>query len=350
MQKKYLLLLSVFVLCGLLFLLSISVSWTKIEPEKNENSIGSTNTKLTPFPFQELTIPYLRSKTYSSNLEELEFVSSHGNYTSYKTSYDSEGNTIYGQLTIPNGQKPTKGWPAIIFIHGYIPPLQYETFERYVSYVDYLASRNFVVFKIDLRGHGNSEGQANGAYYSSDYIIDTLNAYNALQNADFVNKNSIGLWGHSMAGNVVLRSVVVKKDIPAVVIWAGSVFTYEDFQDYRIQDSSYVRPSEDSERSRRRSELFDTYGEFSANSDFWQQVVPTNYLDDIISAVQLHHAIDDSVVSIDYSRNLNKIFDETHIVHELYEYQSAGHNIEGVSFGVAMDRTVTFFNQYLRSE
>src|SRR3989338_6441415 len=187
-------------------------------------------------PFKELTIPYLRDREYKSTIGSLELVTQNANYTTYLTNYMSDGLKINGLLTKPTGNQPKEGWPAIIFIHGYIPPTQYVTLEKYVDHVDYLAKSGFVVFKIDLRGNGESEGEAGGAYYSSDYIIDVLNAVNALENSNFVKKNSIGLWGHSMAGNIVLRSIAVNTNISAAVIWAGAVYSYEDFQKYGLND------------------------------------------------------------------------------------------------------------------
>jgi dipeptidyl aminopeptidase/acylaminoacyl peptidase len=149
-----------------------------------------------------------------------------------------------------------------------------------------------------LRGHGSSEGEASGAYYSGDYIIDTLNAVSALQAADFVNKDKIGLWGHSMAGNVVLRTIAAQPDIQAAVIWGGAVYTYQDLQEYGIDDNSYRPPTQTSERNRRREELFVAHGQFTPDSDFWKAVAPTNYLTDIQTPIQLHHAVNDEVVSI----------------------------------------------------
>jgi uncharacterized protein len=312
---------------------------------------GSRNTdiaiKSSPFPFQELTIPYLRNRDFSSQLGPLEKLSENSQYTSYLTSYDSDGLKINGLLTIPTGTQPNGGWPTIVFIHGYIPPSQYRTQEKYVDYVHYLAKNKFVVFKIDLRGFGDSEGQLGGAYYSSDYIIDTLNAYSALQTAPFINRNRIGLWGHSMAGNIVLRSLAAKPDIRAAVIWAGAGYTYVDLQKYRIQDQSYQPPSPTSGRTQQRQQLYDSYGEFNSASQFWQQVVPTNYIQDFKGAIQLHHAINDKVVNINYSRDLMKILDTTIIPHEMYEYSQGGHNITGTSFTTAMERTVHFFTKYL---
>jgi len=318
---------------------------------------AATQPAPTPYPdipFKEMTIPYLRTVDFTSQLTQTSLLSNNANYTSYLANYQSgidqgETLTINGLLTIPNGNQPEGGWPAIVFVHGYIPPQQYRTTERYVSYVDYLARNGFAVFKIDLRGHGNSEGTPGGAYYSGDYIIDTLSARAALAADNRINANRIGLWGHSMAGNVVFRSMAAEPKIPAGVIWAGAVYTYEDFGEIRISDSSYQRPDEDSERSQRRQELFDTYGRFNPNSDFWQQVPATNYLSDINGAIQINHAVNDSTVPIEYSRNLIDLLDnqQTQFPYELNEYQSGGHDIEGAAFNAAMENTVEWFREYL---
>lgn len=310
-------------------------------------STGLFSPTPTPFPFAEMTVPYLRGRGYDSALDEQTKVSETTTYTSYTTSYISDGLRINGLLTVPKGESPDGGWPAIVFVHGYIPPAQYRTTENYVSYVDYLARNGFVVFKIDLRGHDKSEGEPGGAYYSSDYVIDTLNARAALEKASFVNKKKIGLWGHSMAGNVTMRAFVSEPDIPAVVIWAGAGYTYTDLATYRISDTSYRPPEVASNRQRRRDELRAQYGEFSAEHPFWKQVAVTEYLKDITGALNIHHAVDDAVVSIEYSRNLMKLLDATTVEHALYEYPGGGHNISGAYFTTAMQRTVEFFKRHL---
>lgn len=301
----------------------------------------------TPFPFREMIIPFLRSRVYDSSLDEMQKVSENSNYVSYLTSYNSDGFKIYGLLTKPQSEKPKDGYPAIVFVHGYIVPENYQTLVNYASYVDYLAKNNFVVFKIDLRGHGNSEGESGGGYYSGDYVIDTLNAVSALRNSELVNPDRVGLWGHSMAGNIILRSFVADTEIPAAVIWAGAGYTYTDLQEYSIDDTSYRPPPPDSERARKRQELRDTYGNFDPNHWFWKQVPATNYLEGLSGAIQLNHATDDNVVNVNYSRNLIGLLDKTSVVHELKEYSTGGHNLIGNSFNQAMRNTVEFFNKYL---
>lgn len=327
------------------FVISRSQSAQKWVQESPKQTPRQTNVSPTPFPFQEITIPYLRAREYKSQLGERTLAYQTDTYQAYNTSYTSDGLRINGVLTVPAGTVPSQGWPAVVFVHGYIPPAQYGS--QYYDYVDYLARSGFVVFKIDLRGHAQSEGRATGAYYSGDYVVDTLNARAALQTSDFVNPNKVGLWGHSMAGNITIRALVTRPDIPAVAIWGGAVFTYADRLKYGIQDSSYRPPGQTSELSRQRQRMRDLYGEFSMNSQFWQQVTPTNYLSDVKGAISLHHARDDDVVNIGYSRDFIDVLTDTSIPHQLKEYQSGGHNISGSAFITAMEDTVAFYRKYL---
>lgn len=301
--------------------------------------------------FESMTIPYLQKRTYEgSDINIDKEYQKKANYNSYLASYESDGLKINGLLTIPTTKKPEGGYPAIVFIHGYIPPSIYNTTEKYVEYVDYLARNGFVVFKIDLRGHGNSEGEPGGAYYSSDYIIDALNATASLQKHPDVNPDKIGMWGHSMAGNVTLRAAAASDKIKAAVIWAGAVYTYEDMAQYGIDDNSY-RPPEDTTqrnlRQRSRQKMRELFGEPDLEKEFWNQIAPINYIDEDTAPIQIHHAVNDDVVSVEYTRNLKEVLSEKGINIETYEYPSGGHNITSPAFSTAMQRTVEFYRNNL---
>ncbi|HZJ22568.1 MAG TPA: hypothetical protein VFD54_04615, partial [Anaerolineales bacterium] len=127
-----------------------------------------------PFPLQ---IDAMRAREYPGSDIVVESVLDPGvNYSRFLVSYLSEGLKIYALMTIPNGETPTTGWPVIIFNHGFIPPDVYVTTERYIAYVDLIARSGYIVFRSDYRGHGNSEGEAGGAYSRPDYTVDVLNA------------------------------------------------------------------------------------------------------------------------------------------------------------------------------
>ena len=302
---------------------------------------------------QELTIDYLRDlEIEGSELTFEQQLNDRSNYHQHLVSYISEGNKIYGLLTIPFVEPPEGGFKAIVFNHGYIPPSTYRTTERYTAYVDYLARSGFVVFKIDYRGHGQSQGQPSGSYFSPGYTIDAITALKSLQMLDFVDPQGIGMWGHSMAGNLVLRAMLVEPDVKAGVIWAGAVYSYDDFAQYGIDDNTYRPPATseapDSTDPRRRSrEIFDTYGRPDTQVDYWKAVSLTENLQYLTRPIQLHHAEDDTVVDIGYSYGLAAALQEKGLNYEFYTYEGGGHNLISPYFDQAMLRTVEFFRNHL---
>src|SRR5215510_11847035 len=182
----------------------------------------------TPIPFP-LQISAMRAREYPGSDVIIESVLDPGvNYNRYIVSYLSDGLKIYALMTIPNGEKPPTGWPVIIFNHGFIPPDIYVTTERYVAYVDLIARNGYIVFRSDYRGHGNSEGEARGAYSNPDYTVDVLNAVASMKKNPDADPNRIGMWGHSMGGYITLRSMVITSDVKVGVIWAGVVGSHSD--------------------------------------------------------------------------------------------------------------------------
>jgi dipeptidyl aminopeptidase/acylaminoacyl peptidase len=316
-------------------------------------SPGDTETETGEEIGEELTIDYLRNlEITGSEITFEEALPDGSNYHQHLVSYISEGNKIYGLLTIPFEEPPETGYKAIVFNHGYIPPAAYRTTERYLAYVDYLARSGFVVFKIDLRGHGQSEGLPSGTYFSPAYTIDAISALKSLQQLDIIDPQGIGMWGHSMAGNLVLRAMLVEPDIKAGVIWAGAVYSYDDFTKYRITDLTYQPPatpqSEQTPDPRRATRsILDTYGMPDTQVDYWQAVSLTENIAFLESPLQLHHAQDDDVVNIGYAIDLAAVLQENDKAFEFYSYEGGGHNLVSPYFGQAMLRTVEFFHENL---
>jgi dipeptidyl aminopeptidase/acylaminoacyl peptidase len=321
----------------------------------SSSTITATPTE-TPLVFevgQELTIQYLRNLQISGSPITFERqLADRSNYHQHLVSYLSEGNKIFGLLTIPFVEPPEGGFKAVVFNHGYIPPDAYRTTERYTAYVDYLARSGFVVFKIDYRGHGESQGEPSGSYFSPGYTIDAIAALKSLQELDFVDPQGIGMWGHSMAGNLTLRAMLVEPDIQAGVIWAGAVYSYDDFGQYGIDDNTY-RPPTSSETGdlpdfrRRRQQIFETYGRPDTQVNYWKAVSLTENIEFLEHPLQLHHAQDDAVVSIGYSFDLAVVLRENGKTYEFYEYEGGGHNLVSPYFEQAMFRTVAFFRDNL---
>jgi dipeptidyl aminopeptidase/acylaminoacyl peptidase len=266
------------------------------------------------------------------------------NYRRYYAYYLSQGLKIYALLTVPNGEMPVGGWPGIVFNHGYIPPEVYRTTERYIEYVNKLASNGYVVFRIDYRGHDQSEGVAEGAYGDPGYEVDVLNALASLKRYPKVNPQKIGMWGHSMGGYLTLRAMVIDKTIKAGVIWAGVVASYPDLVYKWRRD----RPSTPPANARRwRDVWIEQFGTPEENPAFWDSISSNSYLADLSGPLQLHHGTKDEEVPLAFSQTLVDQVQEAGGSVELYMYENDNHNISGF-FSTAMQRTISFFDQYLK--
>lgn len=322
----------------------------KNQSEDQQNKENSSSNPSTPnknvteqFTEQEkhpMAIESLREKEYPGEDFVIEEKLPNGsNHQRFIASYKSEGLKIYGLLTIPLSQKPENGFPAIVFIHGYIPPKQYSTVNDYPTYQARLANSDFVTFKPDLRGHGKSEGEATGAHYSEKYVIDTLFAISYLKNHPDVNPKKIGYWGHSNGGKIGLQTAVISSDIKAFSLWAGVVGSYEDMLETYNNKIDFLQNAD-------QEELVVENGFPSENPDFWNKIDPYFYLEDIQAPIELQHGTADESVPVELSRRLQEELEKASKTVEYHEYPGDDHNIAN-NVNLAFSRTIDFYNKYL---
>jgi dipeptidyl aminopeptidase/acylaminoacyl peptidase len=300
--------------------------------------------------------------TFEQNLEP------EAAYSRYVVSYESDGYKVYALMTVPNGARPDTGWPVIIFNHGYIRPSAYSTTGNYVPYMDMLARNGYIVFKSDYRGHGQSDGEetVGGGYGMPDYTADVLNAIASLRSYPDADPNRVGMWGHSMGGQITLRAMVVSEDIKAGVIWAGVVPPYPDIVarwDYTRNPDLFPRMTASQAETTQSTagswlekfsdwvaEFTTKYGDPDENPDFWNTISPNSYLADLSGPIQLHQSTTDEMVPLAWSEIL---VDELQAVgnssYEFYTYPDDNHNI-AVNYGVAMQRTVDFFDTTVKGQ
>jgi dienelactone hydrolase len=314
-----------------------------------------TNTPTpTPTP-HPLTIKSMRERAYPGSAITIEETLQPGsNYSRYIASYQSDGLKINALLTIPNGEKPATGWPVIIFNHGFIPPNVYRTTERYVAYVDWLARNGYIVLRSDYRGHDQSEGEARGAYGAPDYTVDVMNALASMEQFPEADPKRIGMWGHSMGGYITLRSMVITDTIKAGVIWAGVVGPYPNLFQRPTATPTPEGATPEPTRTgtpgfngRWRSELVETYGSPEENPEFWASISSPTFLSDISGPLELHHGTADHSVPLAASEYLYQAMQAAGKPVEMYTYPGDDHNL-AQSFGLAMQRTIEFFDKYVK--
>ena len=326
-----------------------------VTPRPSPTATATATATPTPTP-DPLTIQSMRERTYPGSDITIEQTLPQGsNYNQYVVSYLSEGLKINALMTIPTGEKPATGWPVVIFNHGYIPPDQYRTTERYVAYVASIARSGYIVFKSDYRGHGDSEGTPSGAYGSPDYVVDVLNALASMERYPDADPNRIGMWGHSMGGYITLRSMVITNTIKAGVIWGGVVGPYPNLfmRPTATPTPEGATPRPTSTRApgfgrRWNSELVRLYGTPEENPAFWESISANAFLDQLSGPIQLHHGTADTSVPLLASETLYQEMIDAQEPVELYTYQGDNHNISN-NFSLAMQRSIEFFDQHVKN-
>jgi dipeptidyl aminopeptidase/acylaminoacyl peptidase len=361
-RRLVFLLILLFILGGIVFINSRS----KTAPKDTTSASSSDSDGFGGLINQEnpLSIEYMRKQSYpGSDIIVEQTLDSGSNYQRYLVSYKSDGLKIYSLLTVPDGDMPKSGWPVVIFNHGYIPPTEYRTTERYIAYTDAFSRNGYIVFKSDYRGHGNSEGRPEGGYYSPAYTIDVMNglaSVKRLKASDLpggsgqqklADVQRIGMWGHSMGGSITLRSMVIDKEIKAGVIWAGVVANYEDLAK-NWHRSAPTDPADREQQARRnspRQNMVNKYGTFEANKAFWDSIAPISYVKDLTAPIQIHHGTEDEEVPILFSQRLDDAMKKNNKSVEFYTYEGADHNISQY-VDQALQRSIDFFDKYLKGE
>jgi len=128
---------------------------------------------------------------------------------------------LAGTLTIP---EKDGNFPAVILISGSGPQNRDEELmghKPFLVLADHLTKNGFAVLRFDDRGTAESTGDYKTAT-SLDFARDVESAIKYLQTRKEINKNQIGLIGHSEGGIIAPIVAARSKDINFIVLLAGT--------------------------------------------------------------------------------------------------------------------------------
>lgn len=131
-----------------------------------------------------------------------------------------KGKVVSGILFKPKAASADSPLPAVVLTHGYL-----NNREMQLQNAIELARRGFVVLTVDREGHGNYENSG-----STSALIATNGLYDSVKyvyNLDYVDKDKIGISGHSMGG--MTTSAVLAQDVQLGLVSAGLIQSYDDF-------------------------------------------------------------------------------------------------------------------------
>ncbi len=166
-------------------------------------------------------------------------------YNSTEVSFNNEKDNIVlkGTLTTP---KEGKDFPAVVLVTGSGPQNRNEELfghKPFLVLADYLTKAGIAVLRYDERGVGESEGDYAKAT-PQILATDTEVAIEFLRNHDLIDKDKIGILGHSEGGVIAPGIASEDDDLAFIVMLAGPVLSGKDLmllQKYKI-DSAYGAP------------------------------------------------------------------------------------------------------------
>jgi pimeloyl-ACP methyl ester carboxylesterase len=123
----------------------------------------------------------------------------------------AKGNTMSALVYVPPNATPQTPAPGILAVHGYI-----NSRETQDGFAIEFARRGYVVVALDQTGHGYSDPPA----FANGFGGPDGLAY--LRSLPFVDKDNIGLEGHSMGGWTVLAAATVMPDAYKAMVLEGS--------------------------------------------------------------------------------------------------------------------------------
>ncbi len=311
---------------GILGLVFIGLVLWRNKPLENINSEPLSPNVSSNTDGQNLSfIESLRQRDYEpSQIAVDSTLASNGAYTGYIFSYASDGLKVYGRMNVPSGAGP---FPVIILNHGYFNQSSFTSGDGTQTMADILSRNGYLTLASDYRGFGKSENDSKGSRgHNPNYAIDILNLIASVGSLDKADSDQIGMWGHSMGGEVSLRTIEVIDRVKAVVLWAPT--------------------------STNASENAAFYGRGRHNSPSPNQdtdgVLPGNYFRYITAPISLHQGLADTEMDPEWSKELNDALQKEGKTIEYFEYPGQDHNFRNLGWDVISKRTIDFFDKYLK--
>ena len=332
-------------ICGILLLLSCK---QESDIERIEKYISS------------LSINGLQERAYKSTLTFEKKLASTNTYNSELVSFVSDSLKAYALVTIPKTEKPKNGYPVLVFGHGFHPePKKYGVSTKtgqdwrpgdyYRGIPEAYAKEGYLVVTPDYRGHNISEGfeYTKTSYLASTYYaIDMLNLISAVKEIENTDINNLFYLGHSMGGDVGLKTLLATNQIKAASIWSGvSASTLEQalyYGKFYDKDNNETTPTSMNRYMGNLNKTISNLGfEYDINSGD-----AINFINEINTPIILHHARWETSVPYQWSESLAAKLFKYNKAFELHAYDSKNHLFKDENRLKAVQKDLEFFKKH----
>ena len=237
--------------------------------------------------------------------------------------------TLYYKLFKPKNMVPGKKYPVIVNVYGG-PHAQRVTNEwQGADMSQYMVQQGYIVYQLDNRG-SNYRGTAfEFPIYENLGVVevaDQITGVKFLHTLPYVDKERIGIFGHSYGGYMALMTMFKAGEYFKAGV-SGAPVT-----DWLLYDTHYT------ERY---------LGHPQSNAFGYQQSSVFPYVNGLQGALMVYHGMADDNVLFTNTTKLIKSLQDENKVFELMTYPGSKHSMRGEKVQVHLNNTIMgFFNRH----
>jgi len=239
--------------------------------------------------------------------------------------------TLFYKLYKPRNMEPGKKYPVIVNVYGG-PHAQRVTNQfQGADMTQYMLQQGYVVFQLDNRG-SNYRGTAFEfpiyQQLGNVEVYDQITGVKFLQSLSFVDKERIGIYGHSYGGYMALMTMFKASEYFKAGV-AGAPVT-----DWQLYDTHYT------ERYLNHP---------SVNSEGYRQSSVFPYIKDLTGPLMIYHGMADDNVLFTHTTKLIKALQDENKLFELMTYPGSKHSMRGKQVKLHLNKTIVdFFNRHFK--
>lgn len=246
------------------------------------------------------------------------------------TSSDGKA-TLYYKLYKPKNMAPGKKYPVIVNVYGGPHAQRVRNIWQGADFTQYMLQQGYIVFQLDNRG-SNYRGTA---FEFPIYeklgqveVDDQITGVKYLQTLPFVDKDRVGIYGHSYGGYMALMTMFKAGDYFKAGV-SGAPVT-----DWLLYDTHYT------ERYLNHPK---------ANTGGYEKSSVFPYVGGLNGPLMIYHGMADDNVLFTNTTKLIKALQDENKQFELMTYPGSKHSMRGKKVKVHLNYTImNFFNRHFK--
>ena len=239
--------------------------------------------------------------------------------------------TLFYKLYKPKKMQPGKQYPVIVKVYGGPHAQRVTNKWQGADMIQYMLQQGYIVFQLDNRGSNYRGTDFESAIYQQlgqIEVTDQITGVKFLRSLPYVDKDRVGIYGHSYGGYIALMAMFKAGDYFQAGV-SGAPVT-----DWMLYDTHYT----------------ERYLEHPKNNAIgYQQSSVFPYVSGLSNPLMVYHGMADDNVLFTNTTKLIKALQDENKIFELMTYPGSKHSMRGKKVKVHLNNTImNFFDRHFK--